>query len=88
MPTATADSVRAPRAGSGNPADTLSFTPLHPTFMARASEIDLREVTDEPTLAAIRAGMAQYGVSGFQGAAVHRARTGGICAALGRRAAP
>jgi alpha-ketoglutarate-dependent 2,4-dichlorophenoxyacetate dioxygenase len=45
----------------------LSFTPLHPTFMAQVSHVDLRTVDDEARLAAIRAGMAQYGVLVFKG---------------------
>ncbi|HEY7804174.1 MAG TPA: TauD/TfdA family dioxygenase [Orrella sp.] len=67
MPTAIADPVRESNSSSDTLSDTLSFTPLHSTFMARASDIDLRTVTDEPTLAAIRAGMAQYGVLVFRG---------------------
>lgn len=43
----------------------LSFRPLHSTFMAEVSPIDLRSVTDEPTLAAIRAAMNQFGVLVF-----------------------
>ncbi|HEY7803749.1 MAG TPA: TauD/TfdA family dioxygenase, partial [Orrella sp.] len=46
---------------------TISFTPLHRTFMAQASAVDLRAVTDESSLATIRAGMARYGVLVFKG---------------------
>jgi alpha-ketoglutarate-dependent 2,4-dichlorophenoxyacetate dioxygenase len=44
----------------------LTFTPLHPTFMAQASPIDLREVSDSVTLAEIRKAMTQYGVLVFK----------------------
>jgi alpha-ketoglutarate-dependent 2,4-dichlorophenoxyacetate dioxygenase len=44
----------------------LTFTPLHPLFAAEAGAIDLRGVDDEATLAAIRAGMDQYGVLVFR----------------------
>jgi alpha-ketoglutarate-dependent 2,4-dichlorophenoxyacetate dioxygenase len=44
----------------------LEFHPLHPSFVAEARGIDLRAVHDEPTLAAIRAGMARYGVLVFR----------------------
>jgi alpha-ketoglutarate-dependent 2,4-dichlorophenoxyacetate dioxygenase len=43
----------------------LTFTPLHPTFVAEASPIDLREA-DATTLAQIRQGMDQYGVLVFR----------------------
>lgn len=45
----------------------ISFTPLHPTFMAQASDIDLSTLTDESALATIRGAMAQYGVLVFKG---------------------
>jgi len=45
---------------------TLTFTPLHPTFMAQVSEIDLRSVRDEATLEQIRSAMTQYGVLVFR----------------------
>jgi alpha-ketoglutarate-dependent 2,4-dichlorophenoxyacetate dioxygenase len=44
----------------------LTFKPLHPLFAAEAGAIDLRGVDDEATLAAIRAGMDQYGVLVFR----------------------
>jgi alpha-ketoglutarate-dependent 2,4-dichlorophenoxyacetate dioxygenase len=44
---------------------TLTFTPLHPTFVAEASDIDLRHA-DAATLAAIRRGMDQHGVLVFR----------------------
>ncbi len=44
----------------------LTFKPLHPLFAAEAGTIDLRAVRDEATLAAIRAGMDQYGVLVFR----------------------
>ena len=44
----------------------LTFTPLHPTFMAQASPIDLREVSDSVTLTEIRKAMTQYGVVVFK----------------------
>jgi len=52
---------------AGEEQTRLTFTPLHPSFMARVENIDLREVTDEKTLAALRAGMTQYGVLVFRG---------------------
>jgi len=47
----------------------LTFTPLHPTFMAQASPIDLRKVDDAQTLSDIRQAMTQYGVLVFKGQA-------------------
>jgi alpha-ketoglutarate-dependent 2,4-dichlorophenoxyacetate dioxygenase len=44
----------------------LTFKPLHPTFAAEASAVELRVVHDEATLAAIRAGMDRYGVLVFR----------------------
>lgn len=44
----------------------ITFTPLHSTFMARVHDIDLRLVSDEATLSALRAAMAQYGVLVFR----------------------
>lgn len=46
---------------------TITFKKLHPTFMAEVSPIDLREVSDEETLEAIRKGMTEYGVLVFKG---------------------
>lgn len=45
---------------------TLTFRPLHPTFVAEVSAIDLREATDTATLEAIRAGMDRYAVLVFR----------------------
>lgn len=44
----------------------LSFSPLHPTFVAEVSAVDLRQVHDRETLDAIRAGMDRYGVLVFR----------------------
>lgn len=44
----------------------LTFTPLHPSFVAAVRDIDLRRVEDPATLAAIRAGMERYGVLVFR----------------------
>lgn len=44
----------------------LSFTPLHPTFAAEVSPVDLRQVHDDTTLEAIRGGMDQYAVLVFR----------------------
>ena len=44
----------------------LTFTPLHPSFVAEVRDIDLRSVEDQATLAAIRAGMERYGVLVFR----------------------
>jgi alpha-ketoglutarate-dependent 2,4-dichlorophenoxyacetate dioxygenase len=44
----------------------LTFKPLHPTFAAEASAVELRVLHDEATLAAIRAGMDRYGVLVFR----------------------
>lgn len=46
---------------------TLDFTPLHLSFVAAVRDLDLRRVADQPTLAAIRAGMERYGVLVFRG---------------------
>ncbi|AWB34511.1 TauD/TfdA family dioxygenase [Orrella marina] len=43
----------------------LTFTPLHRSFMAEVSPVDLRTVTDEETLGTIRQAMNQYGVLVF-----------------------
>ena len=45
---------------------TLSFTPLHATFVAEVSPIDLRQVHDPAILLALRAGMDQFGVLVFR----------------------
>ncbi len=44
----------------------LSFRPLHPTFAAEASAVDLRQVEDCDTLSAIRDGMDRYAVLVFR----------------------
>jgi alpha-ketoglutarate-dependent 2,4-dichlorophenoxyacetate dioxygenase len=44
----------------------LSFRPLHPTFVAEVSPIDLRAATDPQVLAEIRAGMDRYAVLVFR----------------------
>lgn len=44
----------------------LSFTELHPLFMAEVSPIDLRHVADHDTLEQIRAAMDRYGVLVFR----------------------
>jgi alpha-ketoglutarate-dependent 2,4-dichlorophenoxyacetate dioxygenase len=44
----------------------MNFTPLHPLFAAEVSGIDLSALDDEPTLAAIRAGMDEYAVLVFR----------------------
>jgi alpha-ketoglutarate-dependent 2,4-dichlorophenoxyacetate dioxygenase len=44
---------------------SLTFKPLHPTFAAEVSPVDLRGVFDEETLEEIRAGMDRYGVLVF-----------------------
>jgi len=44
----------------------LTFKPLHPTFMAQASAVDLREVTDQAVLQEIRQAMSQFGVLVFR----------------------
>jgi alpha-ketoglutarate-dependent 2,4-dichlorophenoxyacetate dioxygenase len=46
---------------------TITFTKLHPTFMAQVSPIDLREVNDVATLEQLRQGMTEYGVLVFKG---------------------
>jgi alpha-ketoglutarate-dependent 2,4-dichlorophenoxyacetate dioxygenase len=43
----------------------LTFEKLHPHFVGEVSPIDLRQVEDAETLAAIRAGMDQFGVLVF-----------------------
>ncbi|MCB1747737.1 MAG: TauD/TfdA family dioxygenase [Gammaproteobacteria bacterium] len=45
---------------------TLEFRPLHPSFVAEASAVDLRTVDDAATLDAIRAGMDAYAVLVFR----------------------
>lgn len=45
---------------------SLRFTPLHPSFVAEVSGVDLRQVFDAPTLAALREGMDRYGVLVFR----------------------
>ncbi len=45
---------------------SLSFRPLHPTFMAEVGPIDLRNVRDDVALKEIRAGMDCYGVLVFR----------------------
>ncbi len=45
---------------------TLTFTPLHPLFVAEASAVSLRDTTDERTLAEIRAGMDRYAILVFR----------------------
>lgn len=45
---------------------SITFRPQHPSFVAEVSDIDLRQVHDEKTLAALRAGMARYGVLIFK----------------------
>ncbi len=44
----------------------LTFKPLHPTFMAQASPVDLRQVTDEASLHEIRQAMSRFGVLVFR----------------------
>lgn len=44
----------------------LTFKPLHPTFMALVSPVDLRQVNDEASLQEIRRAMNQYGVLVFR----------------------
>jgi alpha-ketoglutarate-dependent 2,4-dichlorophenoxyacetate dioxygenase len=44
---------------------SIQFTPLHPHFVARASGVTLRSVTDAATLEAVRQGMDTYGVLVF-----------------------
>jgi len=46
---------------------TITFTKLHPTFMAQVSPIDLREVNNAATLEQLRQGMTEYGVLVFKG---------------------
>jgi alpha-ketoglutarate-dependent 2,4-dichlorophenoxyacetate dioxygenase len=46
---------------------SLTFRKLHPVFVAEATGIELRSVHDQETLAAIRAGMDEYGVLVFPG---------------------
>ena len=45
---------------------TLEFRDLHPTFVAEAGLVDLREVRDEGALEAIRDGMDRYAVLVFR----------------------
>lgn len=44
----------------------LTFTPLHPLFVAEASGVDLRAAHDSATLEAIRGGMDKYNVLVFR----------------------
>jgi alpha-ketoglutarate-dependent 2,4-dichlorophenoxyacetate dioxygenase len=44
----------------------LGFRKLHPHFVAEVSPVDLRQVHDEETLAAVRAGMDEYAVLVFR----------------------
>ena len=44
----------------------LKFTPLHKTFAAEVSPVDLTQVHDEETLEEIRTGMDRYGVLVFR----------------------
>ena len=44
----------------------LKFTPLHKTFAAEVSPVDLTQVHDDETLEEIRAGMDRYGVLVFR----------------------
>jgi alpha-ketoglutarate-dependent 2,4-dichlorophenoxyacetate dioxygenase len=44
----------------------LKFTPLHSTFAAEVSPVDLTQVFDDETLEEIRAGMDRYGVLVFR----------------------
>ena len=44
---------------------TLHFKHLHPSFMAEVSPVDLRTLTDQGTLASIRAAMTEFGVLVF-----------------------
>lgn len=45
---------------------TLSFSPLHPTFVAEAGAVDLANTFDEVVLDEIRAGMDRYAVLVFR----------------------
>jgi alpha-ketoglutarate-dependent 2,4-dichlorophenoxyacetate dioxygenase len=45
----------------------LRFRPLHPTFVAEVSPVDLRAVHDAETLAEIRGGMDAYAILVFRG---------------------
>ena len=45
---------------------SLKFTPLHKTFAAEVSPVDLTQVFDDETLEEIRAGMDRYGVLVFR----------------------
>ena len=44
----------------------LTFRPLHPTFVAEVSAVDLRRVHDPATLAEIRAGMDEHAILVFR----------------------
>jgi len=46
---------------------SITFTKLHPTFVAEVSGIDLRNALDAATLERIRAGMDEYAVLVFRG---------------------
>ena len=45
---------------------TVTFRPLHPSFVAEVSPVDLRTVHDRPTLDAIRAGMDEHAILVFR----------------------
>lgn len=45
----------------------ITFKKLHSSFMAEVSPLDLREVSDEASLEALREGMTEYGVLVFKG---------------------
>ena len=45
---------------------SLSFTPLHPVFVAEVRGVDLRSIPDAETLQRIHLGMQQYGVLVFR----------------------
>lgn len=45
---------------------SISFRPLHPTFMAEVGPIELRDVRDEAALEEIRRGMDRYGALVFK----------------------
>src|SRR5204862_274041 len=48
------------------PAMNLTFKSLHPSFVAEASLVDLRTVSDRDTLEQIRAGMDRYAILVFR----------------------
>lgn len=45
---------------------TITFAPLHPTFVGEASSVSLKDTFDEATLAAIRGGMDKFAVLVFR----------------------